>query len=108
MATKTITVTEEAYKTLDSLKRPRESFSETIKRIAKRKPLSTFFGVLSKESGEKLENTILEIKTKKERRMESESRLISINKPLQVSDVFGTLKGWKRPTQEIKNELKKE
>ena len=62
MATKTITVTEEAYKTLDSLKRPRESFSETIKRIAKRKPLSTFFGVLSKESGEKLENTISELR----------------------------------------------
>ena len=62
MTTKTITVTEEAYKSLDSLKRPRESFSETIKRIAKRKPLSNFFGVLSKESGEKLENTISELR----------------------------------------------
>ena len=58
MVVKTITVTEDAYHALKGLKAPRESFSETILRISKRKPLSSFFGVLSKESGEKLEKAI--------------------------------------------------
>ena len=38
---------------------------------------------------------------------ENESVIISVKKKLQVSDVFGILKSWKRPTQEIKDELKK-
>ena len=60
MATKTITVTVNAYETLKSLKTPNESFSETILRMAKRKPLSYFYGALSKEDANKLEKVILE------------------------------------------------
>lgn len=65
MAVKTITVTEYAYKALKSLKAPRESFSDTILRVAKRKPLSSFFGVLSRESGERLEKTVFELRKKR-------------------------------------------
>lgn len=60
MATKTITVTENAYEALKSLKDKNESFSETILRVAKRKPLSYFYGALSKETGERLEKDIME------------------------------------------------
>lgn len=60
MATKTITVTKEAYEILKSMKSKNESFSETILRIAKRKPLSSFYGVLRAESGKRLEKTIVE------------------------------------------------
>lgn len=60
MATKTITVTENAYDALKSLKASSESFSELFLRIAKRKSLSSFFGVLSAESGERLEKAIIE------------------------------------------------
>jgi predicted CopG family antitoxin len=73
MSAKTITVTEDAYTTLRAMKEPRESFSETILRIAKRKPLGAFYGVLSKESGERLEKSILE--TRKMRNESHRARL---------------------------------
>ena len=60
MAVKTITVREDAYEALKAMKASNESFSGTILRIAKRKPLSSFFGALSKESGESLERAIIE------------------------------------------------
>lgn len=62
MATKTISITEEAYKRLARLKRENESFSLVIERLAseKRAKLSDFFGILSKEAGDELEKTILE------------------------------------------------
>jgi predicted CopG family antitoxin len=65
MATKTITVTEDAYEALKALKTRGESFSETIIRVAKRKPLSAFFGALSKESGERLERAVSELRERR-------------------------------------------
>ena len=64
MATKTTTVTKNAYDALKSMKAPNESFSETILRFAKRKPLTSFFGVLSRETGERMEKTIGEMRKK--------------------------------------------
>lgn len=58
MTTKTITITVGAYEALRGLKAERESFSETILRVAKRKPLSQFFGILSKESGDRLAHEV--------------------------------------------------
>lgn len=58
MAVKTITITEDAYGALKKLKDTNESFSKTILRISKRKSLNDFFGILSRESGEKLERGI--------------------------------------------------
>ena len=65
MAVKTITVTIEAYEALKSLKAQRESFSDTILRVAKRKPLSAFFGVLGKDTGERLEKAVMEMRRKR-------------------------------------------
>ena len=62
MAVKTITITEGAYNLLKARKAHAESFSETISRIAKRRPLSDFFGVLSKETGEAMEKSIMEFR----------------------------------------------
>lgn len=62
MSVKTITVTEDAYEALKSLKAARESFSETILRVSRRRPLRDFFGALSKESGDKLEKAILDMR----------------------------------------------
>jgi predicted CopG family antitoxin len=75
MSSKTITVTEDAYEALRALKEANESFSDTILRVAKRKPLSYFCGSLSKGSGEKLEKTIMEM-----RRIRSESHKKRIEK----------------------------
>ena len=63
MTVKTITIKENAYEALKSLKLPRESFSETLLRIAKRKSLRTFFGVLSRNTGDLLEKKIFEMRS---------------------------------------------
>jgi len=62
MAVKTITVTEKAYEALRAKKAPNESFSDALIRIVRRKPLSAFFGVLSEESGERLEKAIIKLR----------------------------------------------
>lgn len=58
MATKTISITEEAYRKLASMKKENESFSKVIERIAGKKKLGKFFGVLSEETANKLEKAI--------------------------------------------------
>ena len=65
MTVKTITITEQAYERLKALKQPSESFSEMFFRITNRRPLSDFYGVLGKESGERLEKTMLEMRKKR-------------------------------------------
>ena len=65
MATKTITVTDDAYNALRALKDGNESFSETILRVAKRKPLSSFYGILSKKSADDLEKSIADFRKRK-------------------------------------------
>ncbi|MBI2449412.1 antitoxin VapB family protein [Candidatus Pacearchaeota archaeon] len=64
MATKNISVTEEAYKILERNKKDNESFSKVIVReIGKKgniKRLREFYGILSKEAGDALEKSILE------------------------------------------------
>jgi len=70
MATKTIKLSEEAYKTLTRMKQKGESFSQVIHRIGKRRPLSDFFEILKGEDGEKFERII------KERRKERLKRIM--------------------------------
>lgn len=55
MATKTLTITENAYHLLSGAKLKDESFSEEITRLfsqKRRRPLSDFFGIISEEEGE--------------------------------------------------------
>ncbi len=77
MAVKTITITNEAYFALKSLKADEESFSKAIMRIAKKKSLRSFFGVLDTKSADKLEYTINDLrKTRNNSRKKRLSRLI--------------------------------
>lgn len=62
MGTKTISITDEAYKIIKSRKDVRESFSDVIVRLSGKKTLSSFFGALSKESADALEENIKNVR----------------------------------------------
>ncbi len=60
MATKTITITEEAYGKLKLRKKGNESFSDVINRIAPYAKWEDFIGILSEESAKKLRESVEE------------------------------------------------
>mgnify|MGYP001178906651 CR=1 FL=1 len=63
MATKTITVTEEGYKAISSLKHKDESFSKLFGRLAKEKNVAKkYFGILSKENADELHHQVKKIR----------------------------------------------
>lgn len=55
MASKTISLSEEAYSKLMAEKRKGESFSEVVKRLAEKRPLTSFGGAWSDLGEEKVE-----------------------------------------------------
>lgn len=67
MATKNISITEGAYKRLASLRKENESFSDIINRLTGKIRLSNFFGILSKESADKLERGIERVRKEREK-----------------------------------------
>ena len=70
MATKTISITEEAYKRLVALReRDNESFSSVINRISVKGRLKDIYGILKGKRGEALEKNILEAR-KVERKLQ--------------------------------------
>lgn len=58
MATKTISLDEEAYERLKARKKKGESFSETVKRLAGERSWSEVAGILSEEEAADLETAI--------------------------------------------------
>ncbi len=60
MATKTISITEEAYERLKMMKEKKESFTDVINRMTGKRSIMEFAGILSEEEGEKLEKYIKE------------------------------------------------
>ena len=77
MATKTISITEEAYERLRMNKAMNESFTDVINRITGRSSIMELAGVLSSKDADKLEQHI------KERRHAARDRLSRIKASLK-------------------------
>ena len=58
MATKTISITEEAYERLRMKKEKNESFTDVINRVTGKRDIMEFAGILSEDEGNKLEEYI--------------------------------------------------
>lgn len=67
MATKTISITKEAYDRLRSRKGPNESFSDVILRMTERRPLVEYAGMLSKSSVKAIREAIEEARHERRR-----------------------------------------
>lgn len=76
MATKTITITEEAYELLASRKNTEDSFSDAIKKHFKKESLLSLVGVLTHEEAGELRKHVAD------RRVASRQRLAAIGKRL--------------------------
>ena len=76
MATKTITITEEAYEKLKLRKKESESFSEVINRVMPYTDWTAFVGVLSGKSADKLEKSIEESRKETEEKLTRLSQLM--------------------------------
>lgn len=68
MSTKTISITEEAYKRLASKKKEKESFSSVINRLTSKDSLLNFAGIFSKSGAAKLEKNIKANRTSSRKR----------------------------------------
>ncbi len=67
MATKNISITEEAYRRLASLRIKNESFSEIINKLTFKVRIRNFFGILSEEAANKLERGIERVRKEREK-----------------------------------------
>lgn len=76
MATKTITITEEAYEKLKMRKKGNESFSEVISRVMPYTDWADFIGIFSEKSASKLERSIKEMRKESEEELDRISRLM--------------------------------
>lgn len=69
MGSRTISVSDEAYARLKALKKPGESFSDTINRLTSRKRLSEIAGVLNDEDVEVIEKAVASVRTRSRERL---------------------------------------
>jgi len=70
MATKTISITEEAYERLRTRKEKNESFTDVINRVTGKRDIMELAGILSNEDAEQMKNHIQDMRARSRKRME--------------------------------------
>lgn len=76
MGTKTISLADDAYERLKAEKKEGESFSDVIRRITSGAELSDYYGVLSEETADELEDAVAQRRSERnERRRRRMERL---------------------------------
>lgn len=70
MATKCITVTNEAYERLAAYKEPYESFSDVITKLTRSSSLLDLVGVLSHDDAKKLRSHVADVRKRFRERMD--------------------------------------
>jgi predicted CopG family antitoxin len=71
MGTKNISISEEAYERLAALKRPNESFTEVINRLARKRSILELVGTLTEEEGEEMRRSLEELRVASGKRVRS-------------------------------------
>lgn len=71
MATKTLTITEDAYERLHAMKEENESFSEVIRRLTTKVKLSDFAGLLTNEEAMRVKERIAKAREESVKRMKA-------------------------------------
>lgn len=67
MATKTISLSEDAYERLRQLKRPGESFSDVVQRLTGRENIQRFVGAIGEEMADDLRGTARDLRERLDR-----------------------------------------
>ena len=76
MATKSITITNEAYDRLVSFKGSNESFSDVVNKLTKRNNLRKLVGLISKEEADLLKKRIADLRSKTDRSLRKRTKEI--------------------------------
>lgn len=74
MATRTVNLSEEAYKRLKALKQEGESFSEVVNRITGKYALMDLVGVLSEEEADEVRRHVRDLRRRMRRDVEGAAR----------------------------------
>lgn len=77
MATKCITITDEAYKRLASFKENNESFSDVVNKLTKRSSLWELVGLLSNKEADELEKNIEDTARRMRKEIDETAKLLN-------------------------------
>jgi predicted CopG family antitoxin len=76
MGTRNISISDEAYSKLAAQKRPHESFTDVINRLAGKRSVLELTGLLSKKEGKEMLREIRKIRKQSRRRLAATSKKI--------------------------------
>ncbi len=77
MGARNISISDEAYERLKSIKKPGESFTDVINRLTGRRSILELAGIISREEGREMKLGVKEIRKKSAKKIRTLSQRIS-------------------------------